>query len=257
MNTVSNTILVTAFVAGANQRNDRGIDDYIQYGKKLLENPINKIVFFDETLIHSYNLQNYPNTIVVPIKKEDMYLYEYKDKIANFSLNTLTPEKDSLEYMFLMCNKTEFIRKAIELNPFHSDPFQTSQFVWVDFGINHIFKNDDALFQTTINALKTKNYNSVRIGSIWSPDMHTIMTRNFKTDIYKDIAWYFAGGVFGGDSASLIKFADLTKQKCIKTIENYKTLMWEVNVWFLVYLENTELFSLYNCDHNHTLIGNY
>jgi hypothetical protein len=246
------TTLVTAFVAGANKRNDRGIEDYIQYGKKLLENPINKIVFFDETLIHSYNLKIYPNTIIIPIKKEDLYLYEYTDQITNFSLNTQTPEKDSLEYMFLMCNKTEFIRKAIELNA-----FQTSQFVWVDFGIYHIFKNDDATFHAAMNILKNKTYDNVRIGSIWIPDMHTIMTRNFRTDIYKDIAWYFAGGVFGGDSNTLIKFADLTKQQCIKTIEERKTLMWEVNIWFLVYLNNPELFSLYNCDHNHTLIGNY
>jgi len=254
------TTLVTAFIKGANQRNDRNIQDYISYGKKLLECPINKIVFLDETLLNV--LPNYPNTIIVPIKKEDIYLYEYKDQITNFSLNTQTPEKDSLEYMFLMCNKTEFIRKAIELNPFHSDPFhsdpfQTSQFVWVDFGINHIFKNDDALFHATINDLKNKTYENVRIGSIWSPSMHNMMVKTFRSDIYKDIAWYFAGGVFGGDSKALIKFADLTKQQCIKTIENYKTLMWEVNVWFQVYLDNPELFSLYNCDHNYTLIGNY
>jgi len=254
------TTLVTAFVAGVNQRNDRVIDDYMNYGKKLLENPINKIVFFDESLIGL--LPNYPNTIIIPIKKEDMYLYEYKDEITNFGLNTQTPEKDSLEYMFIMCNKTEFIRKAIELNPFHSDPFhsdpfQTNQFVWVDFGINHIFKNDDATFNAVISALENKSYDNVHIGSIWTPDMHTIMTRNFRTDIYKDIAWYFAGGIFGGDSKSLIKFADLTKQQCIKIIAERKTLMWEVNVWFLLYLENPELFSLYQCDHNSTLIGNY
>ena len=84
-----------------------------------------------------------------------------------------------------------------------------------------------------------------------------MMIKTFRSDIYKDITWYFAGGVFGGDSKALIKFADLTKQQCIKTIENYKTLMWEVNVWFQVYLDNPDLFSLYNCDHNHTLIGNY
>lgn len=244
------TTLVTAFIKGANQRNDRNIQDYISYGKKLLENPINKIVFLDETLLDV--LPNYPNTTIVPIKKEDIYLYEYKDKITNFTLNTQTPEKDSLEYMFLMCNKTEFIRKAIELNTFH-----TSQFVWVDFGINHIFKNDDTLFHATINDLKNKHCENVRIGSIWSPSMHNMMVKTFRSDIYKDITWYFAGGVFGGDSKALIKFADLTKQQCIKTIENYKTLMWEVNVWFQVYLDNPELFSLYNCDHNHTLIGNY
>ena len=247
--------LVTAFVAGANQRNDRNIQDYINYGKKILESPINKIVFFDETLLDL--LSNYTNTIIIPIKREDMYLYEYKDQITNFGLNTQTPEKDSLEYMFLMCNKTEFIRKAIELNPFQSDPFQADQFVWVDFGINHIFKNDDLTFNAAINDLKTKKYENVRIGSIWSPNMHNIMVKTFRTDVYKDIAWYFAGGVFGGDSKALIKFADLTKQQCIKIIEERKTIMWEVNVWFQVYLENSELFSLYNCDHNSTLIGNY
>jgi len=247
--------LVSAFVAGANQRNDRGIDDYIKYGKKLLELPINKILFFDETLLGL--LPNFSNTKIIPIKKEDIYLYEYKDQITNFGLNTKTPEKDSLEYMFTMCNKTEFIRKAVELNPFQTDPFQTDQFVWVDFGINHIFKNDDTLFQSVIADLKNKTYENVRIGSIWSPEMHNIMIKTFRTDIYKDITWYFAGGVFGGESKALIKFADLTKQQCIKTIEEHKTLMWEVNIWFLLYLDNPELFSLYPCDHNHTLIGNY
>lgn len=248
------TTIVTAFIANANQRIDRSINDYIKYGKKLLELPINinKIVFFDETLINLNILQVFPNTIMIPIKKEEMYLYNYIDQLTNFLLNTQTPEKDSLEYMFLMCNKTEFIRKAIELNP-----FQTDQFVWVDFGINHIFKNDDSIFNSAINDLKNKNYENVRIGSIWNPDMHNVMIKTFRANIYKDIAWYFAGGVFGGDSKSLIKFADLTKQKCIKTIEEKKTLMWEVNIWFLVYLENPDIFSLYNCDHNSTLISNY
>jgi len=76
-------------------------------------------------------------------------------------------------------------------------------------------------------------------------------------DIYKNIAWYFAGGVFGGNSDALLKFADLTKAQCIKTIEENQTLMWEVNIWFLVFLENRELFSLYSCDHNPNLLGNY
>lgn len=250
MSSNSNTTLVTAFVAGANERNDRGIDDYIRYGKKLLESPINKVVFFDDSLIGL--LPNYPNTIIIPIKKEEMYLYEYKNKITNFSVNTQTPEKDSLEYMFLMCNKTEFIRKAIELNP-----FQTDQFVWVDFGINHMIKNSNKTFQSLIVAMENKRYENVRIASIWGPEMHNIIINTFRINPYKDIMWYFAGSIFGGESKSLIKFADLTKKQCIKIIEERKTLMWEVNVWFLLYLENPELFSLYNCDHNESILGNY
>jgi len=246
------TTLVTAFVAGANKRTDRGINDYINYGKKLLELPINKIVFFDETLIELDLLTNYPNTIIVPIKKEDMYLYEYKDQITNFELNTQTPEKDSLEYMFLMCNKTEFIRKAIALNY-----FQTDQFVWVDFGINHMIKNGDETFQSFVASMKNKSYENVRIASIWGPELHNVVAKTFKINPYKDVMWYFAGSIFGGESNSLIKFADLTKKQCLKIIKERQTIMWEVNIWFEVYLENPILFSLYNCDHNDRILLNY
>lgn len=33
--------------------------------------------------------------------------------------------------------------------------------------------------------------------------------------------------------------------------------MWEVNIWFLIYLENKDLFDYYSCDHNNTIIDNY
>ena len=76
-------------------------------------------------------------------------------------------------------------------------------------------------------------------------------------NIYKSIHWYFAGGVFGGDSKSLIKFANLVKEKCIETITLNNTIMWEVNIWWIIYKENTELFSIYKCDHDNSIIDNY
>ena len=33
--------------------------------------------------------------------------------------------------------------------------------------------------------------------------------------------------------------------------------MWEVNIWYLVYKENKELFDNYYCNHNNTIIDNY
>jgi hypothetical protein len=240
------TTLVTAFISKANTRNDRNTENYIEYGKKLLKNPIKKIVFFEETLIKSLEEEYFnENTIIIPVRKEDNYLYKYIDLITNFGLTTTQPDKDTLEYMLLICNKTEFIRKAIEINPFN-----TKQFIWVDFGINHIFKNDEEKFNNVIKNLDDKMYETVRIGSIWTPEMYHV-------NLYTNVAWFFAGGVFGGDLNSLIKFADLTKKMCIKTIEEHQTIMWEVNIWYQVYLENKELFSPYNCDHNYTLIENY
>lgn len=240
------TTIVSAFIANANQRQDRNIDDYIEYGKKLIATDANKIIFIDETILElKLNFETTRNTVIVPVKKTDNYLYAYKEKITNFHLNTTFPEKDTLEYMFTMCHKTEYIRKAIELNP-----FQSEQFIWVDFGINHIFNNDGEMFNNIISRLNSKKFDNIRIGSIWSPHFKCM-------NIYKNIAWYFAGGVFGGDTDALIKFADLTKAQCIKTIEENQTLMWEVNIWFLVFLENRKLFSLYSCDHNPSILDNY
>jgi hypothetical protein len=250
----NNVTIVSAFIANANQRQDRSIYDYISYGKKLMATPIKKIIFFDESVIESLP-SNYfnENTLIVPIKKGDNYLYQHSNKITKFNLNTTCPEKDTLDYMITICNKTEHIRNAILLNP-----FQSTQFVWIDFGINHVFKDKTVEdFTSAILGLREKAFENVRMANIWNPDLYYSSCKNFKTNIYKDVLWFFAGGVFGGNSQALIKFADLMKQQCIKIIENDHTLMWEVNVWFQVYLENKELFSLYNCDHNPSIITNY
>ena len=102
-----------------------------------------------------------------------------------------------------------------------------------------------------IENLNDKIYSKVRIASIWSPSI------SYNVDIYKNVAWYFAGGVFGGNKDFLLDFANKTKEKCIHIIEKQNTIMWEVNIWFLIYLENKDLFDYYSCDHNNTIIDNY
>ena len=252
--TENSVTLVSAFIANANQRQDRNTSDYIAYGKKLMAAPINKVIFFDNSLIEEISDDCFnDNTMIIPISKEDNYLYHHKDKITAFQLNSTCPEKDTLDYMMTICNKTEHIKNAILLNP-----FQSKQFVWVDFGINHVFKDrTDEEFTSTIIGLREKAFDNVRIANIWNPSLYEMIINNFKSDVYKDIFWFFAGGVFGGNSDALIRFADLMKQQCVKVIEEKQTLMWEVNIWFQVYLENKELFSLYTCDHKPSILENY
>ena len=86
------------------------------------------------------------------------------------------------------------MRDAIKLNVFDTD-----NFIWVDFGIRHVFKCSDNEFIQKIESLNTKIYDSVRIGTIW--DLNYL----YNINIYKDISWYFAGGVFGGDKESLLE----------------------------------------------------
>lgn len=259
----TNTILVSAFLTNINERHNQDINNhvkivkYIENGKKILTAPINKIIFIDKSLMDEFKDYQNEYTSLIPITKEDLYLNSYKNKITQFSLNTTYPEKDSLDYMLLMCNKTEFMRKAIETDPFTplcvSDNKNT-QFIWLDFGINYICKcSDEEFIQKIMKLSNNCDSEKVRLGSIilWDPNIA------YSYNIYKDIVWYFTGGILGGNKESLVKFADLVKEKCIETITTHKTIMWEINIWYLVYKDHPELFSYYKCDHNDSLIDNY
>ena len=240
-----NTI-VTSFVCNGNNRKDRLLDKYIELGKHLLMAKTPKIIFMDEQIydIFSEYLNEY--NFFIKINQNDLSLNKFTDKITNFNINSTYKEKDTLNYFYIMCNKTEFIKRAILLNIFN-----TPNYIWIDFGIKHIFNCDTSEFIKNIENLNNKIYDNVRIASIWN------LNKKYNYDIYKDIHWYFAGGVFGGNKDKLIVFADKTKEMCLQVIEEKKTLMWEVNIWYLVYLKNPELFFAYPADHNASIIVNY
>ena len=243
-----NTI-VSAFVSNVNFRYDNSVKKYYEYGKPLLMSCVPKIIFVDKAMLdcigENYNKEN---TLLVEISKNKYsYLHDFQHLLYNFHLNTDNYAKDTQEFIFTMCNKTEWIKKAIEINHFN-----TEHFIWIDFGIRYIFKEcTDDEFTEKINKLQFKTYNSVRIGGIWN------INYSYNINIYKDISWYFAGGVFGGNLQSLIIFADKMKSKCLEIINKHNTIMWEVNVWYLIYLEYNKLFNIYKCDHNCSIIDNY
>ena len=127
-------VIVSAFVTNINNRDDdRDINKYIEYGKLLMKTNINscKIIFIERAILNKYFkivdtyytfkcedkvfdyiIEN--NTIFVMFEKTDNYLYNYINEITKFNVNTDNPGKDTLEYMFIMCIKTEIIRQAIE-----------------------------------------------------------------------------------------------------------------------------------------------
>jgi hypothetical protein len=241
----SKNTIVSCFITNVNSIYP--IEKYLNDGILMLKAKIPKIIFIEDVIYERVKIYINKYTVIIPIKKTDWYFQDYKDSITDFNLNTNNKMKDTLDFMFTMCNKTEWVKKATELNYFHTDSF-----IWVDFGIRYIFKNDsDESFIQKIETLKEQEYEKIRIGTIWD------INARYLLDIYRDITWYFAGGVFGGPKELLCDFAEKTKGTCIQVINEKKTLMWEVNVWYLVYLENPTLFNCYKCDHNDSLIINY
>jgi hypothetical protein len=240
--------IVSGFLTNVNQKNDCNIDNFFELGILLLKAKIPKIIFVDEVMYEKIKTYDNEITKIVLVDKSQYELYQYMnhDVLTNFQLNTNNTGKDTIEFMFTMCNKTEWIKEAINLNY-----FKTEQFIWVDFGIRHVFNCDNDSYINLLESLNYKNYENIRIGNIWNLQLL------YSNNIYKDIIWYFAGGVFGGNKEKLLIFSDLMKKKCLQIISQEKTIMWEVNIWYLIYLENKELFDSYQCDHNYTIITNY
>jgi hypothetical protein len=271
------TIIVSAFISNGNTY--RKMDDYINYGKALLQLEVNtQIIFIEKNIFNEY-LQEYAsldqlfyfeykvndsikafeyivwnNRIFVFFEKEDIYLHEYKDKLTEFLVFSDNPHKDTIDYMFIQNHKTEWIKMAIYLmQQKEENTVENYEFMWVDFGICHMINND--ILNNELKNLENRNalnpHTKIRIGGCWDLNLY------YYVDVFTQIAWYFAGSVFGGSTNELIEFADLMKEKCLQIIEQKRTLMWEVNVWYLIYLERRHLFDHYYCGHDASIIMNY
>jgi hypothetical protein len=245
------TTIVSGLLTNVNHCNN--IEKYIINGKKLLELNLKKIIFIEEHIFDLYfkDFKN-DNTIFYFIKKKDLYFYEYINDLINFNPITDNSEKDTIEYMFVQCNKTEWVRKAIELNPYNSD-----QFVWLDFGIYYIINNED-FFYKYIHSITEKKYNNVRIASSGYDQYYLDIYRKYYNNIYRSIIWFYMGSIFGGNKDKLILFANLMKNKCIDIMKIKKTICWEINIWFIIYNEYPELFDNYKCfEHGIKLLTYY
>ena len=283
MDIENNSIFVSAYITSIN--NNRNISEYIEYGKKMLDVDINQVIFIEKDIFDEH-LKNYivsdftngcflycvdgsdktfdytscKNKIFVFFNRNDIYLYNYKSYITDFHVETNNHSKDTIDYMFVQCHKTEWVKMAIYLTKQNNNKtIDNLHFLWIDYGIYHMIRNED-LFKRELEALVIRNNsiqkgcNNIRIAGCW--DLNLVYN-NMNIDIYKNITWYFAGSVFGGNETTLFEFADKMKEKCIQIIKNKKTLMWEINVWYLIYLENREMFNSYRCNHDVTIISNY
>jgi len=242
------TTIVTAFITNINQSNSRSITDYIEYGKKLLSLPVPIVCFIEEPIYNEYfkmQLNLYRNTTFIFTEKKDIYLYNYRDEITDFSLVTDSPDKNTLEYMFVQCNKTEWVREAIDLNI-----YKTSQYIWIDFGIYHMIMDDNNMREGILSMVQ-KQYNQLRIASCKYKE-YTV-----PYNVYRIITWTFAGSVFGGDAESLLRFAYLTKTEILKTIKQRKTLMWEINIWYLIKLQHADFMDFYTTSHDSRILKLY
>lgn len=241
--------IVTAFVTNINNIEFRSYEKYIELGKKLLSQAIPTVCYLEKHIYEKFfsqELSQYPLTHFRIFERTDNYLYEYEPILTKFRLRTDNPTKDTPGYMFIQCHKTEWVKMAIEDNP-----FQTEQFVWIDFGIFHMIR-DELNFAVTLKDLVRKRHDKVRIASCVSPDS------SCPPSITYQVAWFFAGSIFGGHKDTLLRFAAIMKQYVIQFMQENNHIMWEINIWYLLYQQyKNEIFAPYGANHDLSILENY
>lgn len=243
------TTIVTGFLSNVNTRYENVTEAYLDNCKLFLKTTTPKIVFLDDLMLSHIGKEDYDpsTTLIIRYNQEDLYYMRYVDKITKFP-NKQNSQKDTKKYLLLMCNKTEYLREAIRINPYNTD-----NFVWIDFGIRYIMKNtSDEEFVEKLNKVAYSHHSKIRIGGIWNP-----IKVSYSLDIFKDILWYFAGGVVGGDKCFLIQFADEMRCLCESIVSTHHTIMWEVNLWYLIYKNRSYWFDIYPSSHDETLVDGY
>jgi len=196
------------------------------YFMLMLELGINICIFIDPEFRERFDqlAEKYTNLkIIDSMKIEDLELYKLGNsypELCNLPINR-NNLKDTSNYMFLMLAKLEFLKKAIDLNPFNSTIFS-----WFDFSLAYIFKD------TNNTLLKIKKISNT---TFKEPFIYMPGCWNFKVDdidyLKNNIVWRFCGGFFIGDKETLNRFYT-TSHNCFLTFLNEtKTIVWEVNYW--------------------------
>lgn len=288
--------IVSGFISNVNRRADRDITKYIDYGLELMAVEIPMTIFIERSVFTAHILPTFSHCVssssqqkvggesvytvcggtmdgirqkysylkighitFVFFEVADLFLWSSRAlAVRKFALNTGNPNKDTLEYMMVQCQKTEWMAIASQLCEKNGREVGqgTGEYIWIDFGAFHMFQGKIDVFQTELYKLRSRinrleNSHRIRIARCWDPNhVHY-------GNIYKDVNWLFAGSVFGGPVVAIREFALKMREKCLQIIREKNTLMWEINIWALIYRESPEMFSLYPSDHSEILFRGY
>jgi hypothetical protein len=158
--------------------------------------------------------------------------------------NTRNPNKDTREYILLMNSKAEFLKIALDKNPWGS-----THFAWIDFNIFHIFKKEAyvKLFLSTLSK-RTLAPSFLTLPGCWGREYY------HEPYLLNDIQWRFCGGFFVGSADRILDFYMCHREHFPAFLREKRHLIWEVNMW--AYYENScgLTFDWYKGDHNESIL---
>lgn len=227
---------------------EKSSNTYKILGNSLLNLPFNFIVFMDSETRKSFPPDSDRVKFIIQELKDFPIYNEIDKSTVSLQSKTLTPTKDSYNYMVLMLSKTYMVKCAIL-----SGLFKTDRYSWIDFGILHIInQNESDIFYKSM--VKINEYTS-STKKIRIPGCYCDRIVGYK--IIVDVPdWTFCGGFFSGEVAELLEFSKKVEDS-IKILKELKIICWEVNLWAYLYRLDSTIFEWYLADHNISMLSNF
>lgn len=226
---------------------NRGIEKYCNLAKEfILKLPFNLIIFTDcqEVFDCVRQFKGY-GAIIIDEPFENTYYYKHYNKLqelqTKFTIENGNIKQETPMYIILNNNKFHFMEKAINANPFNS-----THFIWMDFGINHIAKDTHKILEWAREVPDKVKQMCI------NPYIEPITSHK---EVFKYIYHHTAGGLFSGLKENLLEYCNLFKQKT-EQIYNEDWYQLDEAVMTIVQRENPLLFEFYYGDYE-GIISNY
>jgi hypothetical protein len=231
---------------------NRKLESYIDFSKKFLLKLPFPIIFFIDENTETYNaiynsrkeLNLLDKTYIYVCDFKTTYFYKYLSRLqelqSQFHILNGEIQHETPLYVILNNNKFDCLDKAIELNFFNS-----THFVWMDFGINHVAENTEYIYEW-IDKVPDK----IKQLCI-NPYVENIPPKEYFRYIYHNMA----GGLFSGSVENMKKYSELFKNK---TAQIYDDNWYQIDeaVMTMVQDENPDLFNLFYGDYQ-GIVSNY
>ena len=256
ININNNTTIVTMFYDIRKKENykyntnlNHNASRYFDFAKQfLLTLPYNLIIFTDcEECVELVNKERknlQDKTFIINKPFEEFYYFKHYNTLCDLR-NKFFILNGSIEHetpMYIILNNNKFVCMEESIN---KNPFKSSHFLWIDFGINHVAKNTEEIYKW-INNIPDK----IKQMCI-NPYIENVINKDF----FKYIYHHTAGGLFSGSATNLLKYCELFKQK---TEHIYSEEWYQIDeaVMTMVQRENSELFEFFYGDYQ-GIISNY
>lgn len=229
---------VTSIINIGSKHPDETFESRLDNLKKLNVEQI--IVFCDRDTMKS--LSGNPRIVPFIDFHTESWIYKASLPYADRMPRNRNETKDTFLHLCLSQMKIEFLKKAIDANPFNS-----THFAWIDPHICQLFHDPKPVINY-LNYLSMQTFTNapfIAMPGCW---------KTKETVDFNAVCWRFCGNFMLGDATSIIGLYTLYKHFYPTLLKEKNTMTWDVN--FLAQLESEGVCNpvWYNANHDASIV---